>query len=333
MNTNSPILREVPAEEWFDWTETKRAHYISKFNELNVEDVAQGKTIPEIKEQHGHQESLEFKELPEDDISSLFDTTLSKGLVETIVKAAEQLLNNPNSVQRMPTITSHPTPRKYLVAGANSKTKMYECIVHKDHVTCNCPCFKYNSLCKRSLCVAQTVGMLKKHADHVAVRLSTSKKSRTGLVVLVKNAVGKKGGTHKNARRPQIPESYNSASAPVKPFTKIHHNNRRLKVCFLSEEVKATACTQCGKEFPRRKTVIPFDIVLSHEEKWMYLDANNPGVKLPSSKYTTKFYCVDGKCITARFPYFEPKLYLETKSVEQRLKDSHRTLLKEELGY
>ena len=36
---------EVPAEEWFDWTETKRAHYISKFNELSVEDVAQGKTI------------------------------------------------------------------------------------------------------------------------------------------------------------------------------------------------------------------------------------------------------------------------------------------------
>ena len=33
------------------------------------------------------------------------------------------------------------------------------------------------------------------------------------------------------------------------------------------------------------------------------------------------------------FPYFEPKLYVETKSVEQRLKESHSTLLKKELGY
>ena len=65
---------EVPAEEWFDWTVTKRAHYISKFNELSVEDLTKGKNIPEIKEQRGDQESLEFKELPENDINSLYDT-------------------------------------------------------------------------------------------------------------------------------------------------------------------------------------------------------------------------------------------------------------------
>ena len=94
----------------------------------------------------------------------------------------------------MPTVTSDPTPRKYLVAGANSKTRMYECIVHKDHVTCNCQSFKYNSLCKYSLCVAQTVERLKEHVDYAVVRLSTSKKSRTGLVVPPKSAVGKKRG-------------------------------------------------------------------------------------------------------------------------------------------
>lgn len=40
---------EVPAEEWFYWTETKRAHYISKFNEFSVEDHAKGKTFPKLK--------------------------------------------------------------------------------------------------------------------------------------------------------------------------------------------------------------------------------------------------------------------------------------------
>ena len=94
----------------------------------------------------------------------------------------------------MPTVTSDPTRKKYLVAGANSKTGMYECIVHKDHVTCNCQSFKYNSLSKHSLCVAQTVDRLKQHVDYVVVRLSTSKKSRTGFVVPAKVHSREKGG-------------------------------------------------------------------------------------------------------------------------------------------
>ena len=56
-------------------------------------------------------------------------------------------------------------------------------------------------------------------------------------------------------------------------------------------------------------------IVLSHEEKQMYADVDNPGEKLPSSKCTTKFYCVDGRCVKAGFPYFEPNLYLEFKEL------------------
>lgn len=148
-----------------------------------------------------------------------------------------------------------------------------------------------------------------------------------------KNAAGKKGGMHKSAWRPQRQESSHFSSVPVKLFSQIHHNNRPTKVCFLSDEAKAIACRECGKEFPCRQIVIPFDIMPSQEEKWMYLDVNNPGLKLPSSKYTTKFYCVDGKCVTARFLYFDVKLYLDTNSVEHRLKESHRHLLKNELGY
>ena len=66
----------------------------------------------------------------------------------------------------------------------------------------------------------------------------------------------------------------------------------------------------------------------------MYPDVNNPGMKLPSSKYTIKFYCVDGSCVRTRFPYFDPGLYMEASlSVEQRLKDSHKQLLKDQLGF
>lgn len=71
---------EVLVEEWFDWSEIKRVYYISKFNELSVEDLVQGKIIFEIKEQYGDYESLEFKELFEDDINFFYDIILLVGL-------------------------------------------------------------------------------------------------------------------------------------------------------------------------------------------------------------------------------------------------------------
>ena len=137
---------------------------------------------------------------------------------------------------------------------------------------------------------------------------------------------------HKNAWRPQRQESSHS-SEPVNPFTKIHRNNQPLKACSLSDEDKDTDCRQCGKEFPHRQLVRPFDIALSHKEKWLYTDKNNPGLRVPSATYTTKFYCADSGCVRARFLYFDPALYLDTNSVEHRLKDSHRGLLKRKLGY
>ena len=104
---------EVTAKGWLDWTETKRAHYISKFDKLSVKDLAKGKNIPESKKQHGDQESSEFQELHKDDITSLYDTSSLAELIKTIVKGAEQLLNSPNSVQRKSTVSSDPMPRKY----------------------------------------------------------------------------------------------------------------------------------------------------------------------------------------------------------------------------
>lgn len=66
----------------------------------------------------------------------------------------------------------------------------------------------------------------------------------------------------------------------------------------------------------------------------MYPDVNNPGMKLPSSRYTIQFYCVDGGCVRTRFPFFDLTLYMEaSQSVEQRLKDSHKQLLKDRLGF
>ena len=77
----------------------------------------------------------------------------------------------------------------------------------------------------------------------------------------------------------------------------------------------------------------PFDIVLSHEERWLYPDPNNPGVKLTSGKFTNKHYCVKRSCIRRRFPYFDSS-YLEIPAeIGPRLRDAHKNLMKVKLDY
>lgn len=81
---------------------------------------------------------------------------------------------------------------------------MYECTVHRDHVSCTCHCYKYSALCKHGLCVANKEGILKEHIDFLLKCPRRAKPVKSGLVEPEKNAAGKKGGMHRNPWRPSI---------------------------------------------------------------------------------------------------------------------------------
>lgn len=125
---------------------------------MSLEDAFKGKTI--LISYLPDDEQPEFKEFSEDVVGSLQSLkSWRDGLVETIVKDAEALLNCKDAVQAMPSITAT-SKKKYLVGAGNCKKGMYECTVHSDHITCTCPCYKYNNLCKHSLCVAEKAGIV-----------------------------------------------------------------------------------------------------------------------------------------------------------------------------
>ena len=119
------------------------------------------------------------------------------------------------------------------------------------------------------------------------------------------------------------------------PFTKIHHNNNRpLVLSFLRDRPKAVDCKQCRFKFPRRPIIVPLDIVLEHEERWIYPDPQNKGKQLPSGKHTMKYYCIKCSCILNRFPYFNMTDFLTLNNdVRSRLKESHWKVLEQELGF
>ena len=329
---------QVNAEDWFEWSEKTRAEYALKFNKLTIEDVMKEKPIVvAARRDVEDQEVYEWKEFS-DDIKALFDIEgLSVDLMKGIVKEAENLLNTRDAIQRMPSLDVGGIC-KYLVASSSCRKKMYECTVYRDHVTCNCPCYKFNTLCKHSLCVAENSKLLNVHIEHFRKTSRRLKPSKSGLVVPEKVAPGKKGGANRNSWRPSHGKasastaSYSKSQSASFPFREIHHNDRPLKACFLSEEPKAKECRHCRTEFPRRTMIVPFNLVLSHEEKWLYPDPNNAGNKLPSAKYTTKYYCIRRNCIMIRFPYFN-STYLEIpEEVRVNLKEAHKKLIQEELA-
>ena len=103
-------------------------------------------------------------------------------------------------------------------------------------------------------------------------------------------------------------------------------------VGFLTDDPKAKECRQCGVEFPQYQLIRPFDIVLSHKEKWTYSTKEEPNKRQISSKYTTKYYCVQASCIFWRFDYFNASLVKVDDEIRHRLCSSHKELLKHELG-
>ena len=79
--------------------------------------------------------------------------------------------------------------------------------------------------------------------------------------------------------------------------------------------------------------LVPFDIVLAHEERWMYPDQRDKTKWLPSAKTTTKYYCVRKSCIMERFPYFNASFLVIPPEKKASLLRSHLNLLDKEFHY
>ena len=231
----------------------------------------------------------------------------------------------------MPSFGTEPR-RKYLVAAKTCKTGMYECVVYRDHCTCTCHCYKFNNLCKHSLCVLEMEGILQDHVNFLMKSPRCTKPSKSGLVEpCSKDAAGKKGGSHNNRWR--MTRDVSGQKNGTHPFKEIHHNNIPLVVCFLNDNQKAKECRQCRMEFPRRLPIVPYDITFSHKERWMYPSAEDHSRKLSSAQFTTKYYCVKRSCITTRFPYFDSSFIEIPPSALERLRPSHFNLMEVELDY
>ena len=122
------------------------------------------------------------------------------------------------------------------------------------------------------------------------------------------------------------------------PFSKIYHNNNNFVVVFTKDiptNKLNSNCFHCKVEFPNctKITVLPFNIVLAHKERWMYRNQSRHSVTdpewlpSPQGKETTKYYHLARRCIFERFPYFNEAFF----ECNLPLTQSHKNLIKQEL--
>ena len=195
----------VSVDTWFDWSEHQREDYVAKFNAMSVDDAIQGKEIRVAQDQEGDTTGEEYKELSIDVAAALKEHKHCKDeVIDAVIHGALTLLNHPSAIQQKPTL--HPSKtNKYQVASMEAKNKEVECTVNKSYryVSCRCPSFKFDSVCKHSIAVAEKVGILEQHIQFIS-KPSTKAGPRSALAEanVNKEVAGKKGGKNKYPYRP-----------------------------------------------------------------------------------------------------------------------------------
>ena len=90
-------------------------------------------------------------------------------------------------------------------------------------------------------------------------------------------------------------------------YTEYSHNDEPFDVVFTRDHPQASQCTTCDVAFPRRISMVPYDLTFVHKERWEYpvKDDNGKivGKKVTKKKMTNGYYCLRTECVVKRHPY------------------------------
>lgn len=332
----------VPVDTWFDWSKQQREDYTAKFNAMSVDDTLQGKVIRVIDDRQAHTDCNEYKELSVDAVAILKKKKQCKDeVVKAAVEGALALLNLPAAIQQKSTL-DQAKAKKYQVASLDAKHKEVECTVNKSYVSCRCPSFKFDSVCKHSIAVAEKVGILDQHLQFIVSKApNAGSRSTLAEAHVNKEVAGKKGVVNKYPFRPsrsQKPPATDKVAdqglSQVRSasyiYKEIHHNDNPFVLRILPKQAKR--CTQCKTDFCHRVRVIPNDLVFEHLERYYFPLNGDWKQKQASTKEVTKYYHADLACMKARFPYFTTEYVAIPPEVLSVLHESHKTYLTSHFG-
>ena len=153
---------------------------------------------------------------------------------------------------------------------------------------CNEKCTNYKAhggLCQHSLAAAEKMTLL---AEFISWYNAKKEKSTANSIIneAIPIAAGKKASVRKGKNNkishPVLTVSDEIGIDNPVPFNynrkEYYHNDQSFHVVFLKDHGDAVCCNSCNNEFPRRFMIAPFNIVLSHKERYKYPDKNGQWV-------------------------------------------------------
>ena len=115
-------------------------------------------------------------------------------------------------------------------------------------------------------------------------------------------------------------------------YEKFYQNNNPFILVFLDDVPKGKRCIGCSNEFPRAPCMAPFDMVLKHEERFLYPNSDGVWNQISKKKTVNKYYCINFKrCIKERHPYFWRGRVQIDEALKPRLTAEHQKFLYEHL--
>ena len=291
-----------------------RETYVPGVQKLSLQDVYNQKDVP-WPEFETIDIDAEFRPLGDDIATELVDRHgYSNESAKTLEKEVLYLLNHPTAIQRKASLQTEGVVQ-FEVASTGAKNGTVQVSVYRDHATCVC-------------------GRYLRHLNFVRSKSGQVHK-RTALAEhdVQKATAGKKGGRNKYGYRPARGKAQpsSSASAQTGPlYSEIHHNENPFELVFLVESVKR--CKSCHLNFCHRKKVIPFDVIFSHKERWMYPVNGDWSNCRPPQQETVRYYHASMKCLLTRFPYFTADYISTPSDVKESLQDSHKSYLANKFG-
>ena len=318
---------QVSNLRWRSMTEQQRRHHTSKILRCNIEETRPERPITRKLSVQPEECAEYLKSMP-----SMY--------IKQMWSSAEILLSN-DGIRELQS-------GNFCIAETQTAFIVRQ---EKQVFVCTCSNFQKIKLCAHVLVVADCKNCLLEYLSRFHYNSSGAVHRHNARGAGEKRTKKPRRGSQSVQKLPILRYTSKTNSAPCSndiddedlkrkrpfQFCEIWHNDEPFKLMHVSNSVlkarKALKCASCGTVISRLNAAPPYDIVISHPERFMYPKKTDDGRlewKPTITKMTNKLYCIKKRCLLQRHPYFWLGLL---NSGDIQLTIMHKEMLNEELGF
>ena len=218
------------------------------------------------------------------------------------------------------------------IVRSDSNTKISHSVIfssQKATVQCDCPRFKFHSICKHAISVAHLESFLEQLINKWKPNLSRQ------LQGTVPSNAGQKKSDRRRTRNPTSQRSVQNFTCLPQNQQNLPPDDDSLKVIFLAA-TKARVCYGCGSNIRSKDDVrlgnvppIPYDMVITRRERRVFMEKGSQTIKIAKTKENV-YYHPKRTCLLNKLSSVSPVMFEIEDDIRTKLTTAHQNLLNAE---